>query len=360
MKHVRRVKREARPSALAFAALFTLAGCGPGAPPPAPLPPPVPLHLTRACDLAPAAGVTWVIEAKPRAIAAVPDLIPPIAEVFPEARFQALARAHGGVDLRQVSSLCLARYPEATLTVAHVAFDPARVLRAFDDRSTKPLVRKRLEINPEVVRVTGERHLAPEQLTVFGREALAFEEGKPGPLRAAEAFARGKLKKALPALRGAALVRASETLRDAPLRAFVAGPFEGETAAGLGGLLKASTALGVAATPVAAGPGGRTGIAVRLVLTGAWGEDADAAASRLGAAVNVLASSYVGRLLGLNRPLAGPRTSAAPETLLLEVTLDAALLAHGMHDALEAQVTEIMKHPGDLKPAPEPSPPPGR
>jgi hypothetical protein len=42
------------------AALCLLAACGPSKPP-QPLPPPVKLHLDRACDLAPSAGLAWLV-----------------------------------------------------------------------------------------------------------------------------------------------------------------------------------------------------------------------------------------------------------------------------------------------------------
>ncbi len=320
-------------------ALALLLGCGPSTPPPPPAPPPVPLHLAPACDLAPAAGLSWVIEASPRAIAQAPDLIPAIALVVPEDRLRAFAASHGGVDLRQIEDLCVARYKDTTLAVARTPFDPARVTSAFEERSTKPTVRATVVPNPVVVRLSGEVHTEPQQLLVFGREALALEQGKAGPLRASEAFALGRLRRASPALRGAALSRAAQVLGDAPIRAFAPGPFEGETAQGLGGLLRASTAIAVAATPVQGAPR----IAVRLVLTGAWGEDAAVAGERLAAAVHVVSESPVGRLFGLDRPLEGPRVRSAPEALVLEATYDADALARGVHDALDAEVGEIMR-----------------
>lgn len=324
-------------AALALACLF---GCGAKAPPAAPPEPPAtPLHLSPACDLVPAAGLSWVVEASPRAIAQADDLIPAIATIVPESRLQLFAASHGGVDPRQVEDLCIARYGATTLTVARTPIDPARVAKAFDDRSTKAVVRAKLVARPAVVRLAGERAGEPERLVLFGREALAFEEGRAGPLRAAEAFALGKLRRAAPALRGAALAHAAHVAGDAPLRAFAPGPFEGEAARGLGGLLRATTAVAVAATPVRGTPA----IAVRLVLTGGWGEDASAASERLAAAAHVLAESGVGKLFGLDRPLEGPRVRTTRDALVLEVTLDAAALARGMHDALDAEIHEIMR-----------------
>lgn len=323
---------------LVLAAVLSTA-CGPQKPAPPPLPPPVPLHLSPACDLAPAAGLSWVVEAKPRAIAENADLIPYVGLVVPEGRFTRFAAASGGIDLRQIKDLCVARYPDATLTIAHTPIDPARVERAFADRVTRPGSRAIDVPNPPVVRITGEVAGEPQAIVLLGREGVVLEEGKTGSLRAAEAFALGKLKRAAPALRGAALERAAAVLGDAPIRAFAPGPFEGESAKGLGGLLRAATAFGIAAGPA----GSPARIAVRIVLTGAWGHDAQAAADRLAAAAHVVSESALGRLLGVNRPTEGPRVEGRADALVLDVTLDAAALATGLHDAIEADTTELFR-----------------
>lgn len=329
------------------------AACGSKAPRAPDGPPQVPLHLAPARDLAPAAGLTWLVDAKPREIASTADLIPAIALVVPESRFRAFAASHGDVDLRQVQELCVARYGESLLTLARAPIDPARIEAAFTERAAHFDGRTVVIPNPPVVRLRGTAtDGATEQLTVFGRELVALEQARPGvgpkggpanvapgPLRAAEAFAQGKLRRAPSALHGVALARAAELLGEAPVRVFLPGPFEGEAAQGLGGLLRASTAVAGAAR--FAGPPAR--IAVRVVLMGAWGTSGPAAAERLSAAADVLSASAFGRLLGLDRPVERPRTQALDEALVLEATLDAMALARGIHDAVEAEVGEIMR-----------------
>lgn len=327
--------------ALAAALLSATEGCGPRPAAPPPGPPPVPLHLAPACDLAPAAGLEWIIDARPRAIAEVPDLIPVLAVLVPEARFAAFAAAHGGVDVRQIAELCVAKYKEARLTIARTALDPARVERAFADRATHAGGRSIDVVNPPVVRVWGEVHGEAQQLLLFGREAALLEQGRAGPARAAEAFALGKLRRASPALRGSPLSNVAEILGEAPVRAFAPGPFEGDSAHGLGGLMRASSA--VAASARFAGPPAK--IAVRLVLTGAWGKSAHAAASRLAAAVHVLSESPFGRLLGVDRPVVAPLVTGSDDALVMEATFDGAALARGLHDALDAEVTDIIGGP---------------
>jgi hypothetical protein len=308
-------------------------------PPTTPPTPPILLHVEPACDLAPAAGAQWVVEAKPRQIAEVPDLIPAIAKVLPEERLQLFTASHGGVDLRQTKDLCIAQYKDSQLAVLDVPLDPERIAKAFDQRTVEPATRTILATNPRVLRLVGKVGEENQRVLTFGLEAVALERGTSGPLRAAEAFAFMKLKKAQPVLKGAALKRAAEALGDAPFRVFAAGPFEEETAKGLGGILRATTAAGASV----AWSGQQANLLVRVVLIGAWGDDGPAAAQRLAAGANVLSGSAVGRLFGLDNPVRSPTARVENDALVLEATIDGNALAKGLHDALDANVAEIMR-----------------
>lgn len=326
-------------------ALLLLAGCG-GRPAEAPGPSPArPLALDRAVDLVPAAGLLWLVEARTRDLFASPALIPAIAMVLPPQRLDAFAARHGGIDLRSVTQLVIAGYPDdTTLAVACAVLDPGRVERAFAARALS-VEGRAVEGAPSdpVVRTWGMVGSAREQLAIFGRDAAALERGRFGPLLAAEYFALGRLKKARPALAAEPLARVAKAMSEAPLRGFAPGPFEGEWARGLGGLLAASTAVGVAATPVEHGRDPDGAIAFRLVVTGAWGSDAPAAAERLRAAFDVVTNDPLGRLLGADRPLEGPRIEGGAESLELTVTLDALALGRGLHDVTGATVEEVMR-----------------
>jgi hypothetical protein len=322
-------------AALALAALL---GCA-SKPPAPPRPQPIPLHVEPACDLAPAAGASFAIEAKPRQIAEIPDLIPAIARVLPEERLQLFTASHGGIDLRQTRDLCFVQYKESRLVVLDVPIDPEKVAKAFADRTMEPPPRTILSTNPRVVKLTGKVGDEEQRLLTFGLEAVALERGASGPLRAAEAFAFMKLKKAAPVLAGAALKRVAEALGEAPFRAFAAGPFEEETAKGLGGILRATTAAGASA----AWAGRNADLAIKVVLVGAWGEDGPAAAERLAAGANVLSGSAIGRLFGLDQPVRSPTAHVEKDALVLEATIDGNLLAKGLHDALDADVADIMR-----------------
>ena len=78
-------------------------------------------------------------------------------------------------------------------------------------------------------------------------------------------------------------------------------------------------------------------------LTGAWGKDAPAAAERLAAAIHVVSESPFGRLIGLDHPVVSPQVRGTDEALVVDVTIDGAALARGVHDALDAEIGDIMR-----------------
>jgi hypothetical protein len=278
-----------------------------------------------------------------------------VAEVVPEERFQAFASRHGGIDPRAAKELIVASYPEAMLTMAEVAFAPQSVEASFVARALSLDGRA---VDGEVVRTWGTFAAPPEntreQLAMLGHDAVMLERGHLGPLRAALAFSEGKLHRSLPALRAEPLARAAALLGDAPARAFAPGPFEGEWASGLGGLLRASTAAAVGAWPHGTTQNGTANLFFRVVLLGAWGADAPAAADRLRAAFDVLANDPLGKLMGAHHPVDGPRVrpvlgegpqnnNGTADSLMLEVSLDALSLARGLRSATAGTVADIMR-----------------
>jgi hypothetical protein len=322
----------------ALGGLLTTA-CSPP-PPPArvasPSPPPEPsLHLDPLAGIVPAASLAWLVEARPRELLANPDLIPAVGLLVPESGFDAFAARHGGVDLREATELEVACYPEATLFLVRVPVDPARVESAFTARA---LTVEGRASTRGVTRLWGSVAQGREQVAVFGRQAVGLEHGHLGPLRAAIYFSEGLLSRALPALAAEPLAEAAKRLGPAPLRAFAPGPFQGAWTQGLGGLLRATTALAVGAWPVAKA----SALRLRALLTGGWGDDAPAATQRLKAAFEVLATDPLGRLSGLGQPLQGPDVAAEGGALRLDVTLDAMALARGLHDATASSVGELM------------------
>ena len=317
-------------------------------------PPPLPpLPVDAATDLAAAAGLVWMVDLRLRELFASTDLIPAIGLLFPEARLNHFAETNGGVDLRQLTELCVATYPETTLVVARGLFDDARLEKAFterldqvdgraEDHATLPDGRAASPIT----RVWGSARKAREQIAIVSREAFAFERGRFGPLKAAELFAEGKLKRAKPALRTSPLDRVVELLggvAGSPILAVAPGPFTGDQAKGVGGLLAAAFAVGLAARP---GPGeaGKARLDVKVGVTGAWGASVADAAVRLASEFDRLAQDSLGRLCGLDRPLSPPKATTASDAVLLEVSLDPAEIARGLRDVTEGSLTDIMSY----------------
>ncbi|HZU85316.1 MAG TPA: hypothetical protein VE987_20435, partial [Polyangiaceae bacterium] len=281
----------------------------------------------------------WLVELRPRDLLAAPQVRAAVGAVIPPSRFDAFAAGHGGVDLRAAEQLVVARYGLTTLFIVRAPIDPARVEAALSARADSVDART---VDHGVVRLAASVRGEPTQLAILGREGVALERGRPGPLVAAVYFAQRRLHRAEPALRAEPLAAAATLAGEAPLRAFAAGPFEGEWASAAAGLFRATTAVTVAARPEASAGSTSRGLAVRLVLTGAWGEDAPAAAERLGAAFGVLAADPLGRLLGIDRPLDGPVVSGRPGALELAVALDVVALARGLHAAADATLAEMM------------------
>jgi len=319
--------------------LAAAAGCGPRAVSPPVMPRAPSLALDPLVDLVPAAGLVWLIDARAQELLASPVLAPGVALVLPPARFDAFAEQHGGVDLRRLSHLVVAQYDGATLALGSTAVQPARVEAAFAARA---VVVEGRAVEGGVTRFWGSVGADREQVAVFDGQAVGLERGHLGPLRAAMFFARGMLKRALPALRAEPLARVAKLLGDAPLRAFAPGPFEGEWGAGLGGLLRATTAAGTSLHVTERATGGA--LEVQVVLAGAWGADAARAAERLAAAFQLLATDPLGRLMGIDHPLEDPRVSGDDEALRLQVVLDPLHLARGLQAATDARISEIMAY----------------
>jgi hypothetical protein len=330
-------RREALGLLLGVGALAACAACGarPATPEVAKAPP---LRLEPLVGLVPAAGLVWLIDLQLRDLLASPVVGPAVGLLVPGARFDAFAQRHGGVDLRNVSRLVLAGYPDATLALARTPVQPGRVEAAFAARA---LAVEGRVVDAGITRFWGSVGREREQVALFGAEAVGLERGRLGPLRPALYFAQGRLKKALPALAAEPLARPAALLGEAPARAFAPGPFAGAWAAGLGGLLRATTAVGAAASPLAR-PGAEAALELRFVLTGAWGADAPAAAERLAAAYQLLVSDPLGKLMALDHPIEEPRVSGDPEALRLRLLLDPAAVARGLHDATDATIAEIM------------------
>jgi hypothetical protein len=281
----------------------------------------------------------WLFDARIEELLASPVTAAAANLLLSPTRFDTFAERHGGVDLRRVATLVVADYPEATLALVGTPVQAARIEAAFAARAVDIEGRA---VEGSVTRLWGSVGSQREQIALFDGEAVGLERGHLGPLRASIYFAQNKLKRSLPALRAEPLARAAKLVGDAPFRAFAPGPFEGEWGAGLGGLLRVTTAVGVGLRTSERPPQGA--LEVQAVLTGVWGDDAPRAAERLAAAFQLLASDPLGRLLGVDQPLEEARVSGDDEALRLQVVLDPLVLARGLEAATSARISEIMAY----------------
>lgn len=318
---------------------FAIAACGPQKPSETPKSGPS-LSLGAANALVAAANVVWALELQPRRIFSRAELIPAVATLIAEDNFAAFSKRHGGIDLRQVEELVVARYPKADFSIAKVRFDPARVEASFAERVLGVEGRAIDPATPEIVRVWGEAKGERTQIAMFGREMVAIEAGQFAPLRVAELFAQGRLKKSLPIAHAEPFARVRDLLGESDARIFFPGPFEGEWQKALGGLLRATAALGIGAR--VREDSGRAFLDTRMVLLGSWGADADAEA-RLVAGLNVILSTGFAKLINLSAPSAPPKVTRTDEALLVDASWDALRLAEGVHRAVDASVTEIFQ-----------------
>jgi hypothetical protein len=335
-----------RAAAALLCLVSAFGACSPSKPAPSPIRAAPALHVTPVSDLVPAAGLTFLVLAKPREIAARADLIPALHELVPEGRFSTFAERNA-LDLRALDEIAIARYAESTLYVATGRMDATRIEGAFAQHlvlaSGRAIDRSGDDLG-RIVRVWGESAAGREQLVLLGQAAVALEQGKVAASRAVGPFAEGRLKKASPALRAGVLAQASAILGEAPLRLFMPGPFDAEPKA-LGGLLAASTAVGVAVRfPPAPAGQTTTPAQVTLALLGGWKDDANAAAERLLAVIETIAESPLARLCGVNRPLVPAKARAGEGAILIDVTVDVLAVTRGLHAAMDAQIDEIMRY----------------
>jgi hypothetical protein len=327
-----------RREALALMAALPAVACGNKTPAPAAPSGPT-LKLDPLVDLVPAPGLVWVADARPKELLAMPGVAEAVELVVPSSRFDRFAERNGGVDLRRVEALVIASYAATTLALARTPLQTGRIEAAFAARAVTVEGRA---VEGGVTRLWGSVGPDREQVALFGADAVGLEHGHLGPLQPAVYFAQGKLRRARPALHAEPLAAAAELVGPAPLRFFAPGPFEGEWSGGLGGLLRATTAVAATAHPVE--QPGRHALEVQLALAGAWGADAPAAAERLAAALQLLSNDTLGRLLGLDHPLEEPRVSGDAQALRLQIVLDPITLARGLHAATDARIDEIMKY----------------
>ncbi|MEZ4374988.1 MAG: hypothetical protein R3B07_29520 [Polyangiaceae bacterium] len=312
-----------------------------------------PLFLGAPADYVPAAGLRWLVLAKPKQLLADAKVRQALARLVPE-RSLGEYQLSSGIDPARVPQAAVAGFDYSTLYIARVADEDALIEERFAKRllASKPLKHP----HPDLWRMTGMVGTTPQTLVRLDRHLVAVSVGDPTPARVVEAFARRKLKKSPPALAGAALSTLPKEAVDAPLVFLAPGPFDGEWMQGAHGLLAHALAAAITLRPLS---GGNAGVGrFTLYLAGDWKAVGPDSTARLMDAWDELSTSSTGALFGLDRLTSKPVVSGGDDLLKLEIDADLDRLLSGLHAAVAADVGELMRlDPGPVGPPAKPGSP---
>ena len=305
-------------------------------PRPAPAPPvDAALATEEPLELVPAAGLRWLLFGRPRDLLQNEAFCGACSRLVSKQRLAAFA-ASTGIELRSTTSGLIAGYDLATVygvTSLEPIADAA--VAAFRDhlRDGGRISRPRARLQ----RVSGIAGETPEALVTVGDRVALVTVGDLTLARVIEAFALGKLARSPPALRGAALTQLAPPPAEAIAALYVPGPFIGEWTRAAHGLLGGVTALSITLVPAGKGAG-----RFHLIASGDFPADAS---DHLSAAWSEITSSTTGRVLGLDRPLEPPAIRSTSERLELEIRLETAAIANGLHAVLSAEAWQILNLP---------------
>jgi hypothetical protein len=309
-----------------------------------------PLHVPVAVEptivdalgaLLPSAGLTWLLRLQPRAIAAIPWLIPSLGRFLPEARLDAY-RAHTGLDLRQLPEALVAAYrdgdAEQVLVVLRHNADAALLEQRFSARLAGGALRT--EDRPDLVRVVGRVGRREDAFARIGRDVVAFQRGGDplrGMLRVACLRALGKLRGHRSAVELEPVRALFARFGEAPVAFAMPGPFEGELRGAALGLLDGALGAGLAMRGTARG---HLGLAAAIHAD--FGDRGAEAGERLGDVYASIARSSLGRIVGLDQPIEPFVVAGDASAATLSVELDARRSVEGLHALVEADVASLL------------------
>lgn len=311
---------------------LALVGCGGAPPPPVErvfLAPAEPTVVPSLPNIVTRAGLASAVLVRPAELAETPGFLPAIGAVLTTERLERY-RLVTGIDLRRTREVVAVTYgsgsAEWTLYLLRVAEDPAALEGHFRERLTRDEHRE--ADRPDVVRVWGTVGVRTAGFVRLGRDVVGFQEGGDmarGGLRIAALYALGRLHRAPTLFAEGPLVGLRETLGDAPFLYLVTGGADLAVPGAASQLGEVATAWGFAARPSARGTA-----LVSARVTGDFAQESDAAAAELLGLWSGLASSELGRSLGLASPATPPRTFAARDAVGVDVELALPALVAGM------------------------------
>jgi hypothetical protein len=295
-------------------------------------------------------GLRWLVLIDPARLTATPWLQGHIGRLLQDDRLTLLARTTG-IDVRRSAELALAGYRDGVVAylVRHQS-DQTLVERRFRERLTSAI--ERAEHGHQLTGLWGNIGTKPHGFAALGPDVAVYQYGgdrKRGAARIALLYAEGKLARVPSALGEASMAALQRALGNAPAMVLLPGPFEGDAARGVRGLLGAATAFGAALTPTKA----KT-LQLRVLLVGSFSlpadKQGDSPLDYLRAAWTDLAQADLGRLLRLHETHSNVYVSTrqlGPDLteLSLGVELSAPKLFEGLAAATIDDVRDMMRAP---------------
>jgi hypothetical protein len=284
-------------------------------------------------ELAPAAGLRWLVVGSPNRLSADPALAPSLALVIAPERLDAFAHSTG-FRLERLTLGAVAGYDLGTLYLGELDGEGASDVRArFSARLVDGGIVKSEHGVHRIVGTTTAGDL--RALVTVDDRYLAFVSGDPTLARVVEAYAKNRLRSPT-VLRGAGLRDLPSPAADTLVAFLAPGPFAGAWGGAAQGVLASADAVSIEARAAREGR-----LHATLTLAGAWARD-DGALETLERAWQELRESSTGRLLGLDQasPVDG---RFLPQSLTLSAELPVGPLARGLRDATSADVREILE-----------------
>jgi hypothetical protein len=269
----------------------------------------------------------------PQTFAENPEFLRALGRLIPEQRLAAFANG-SGVELRTLPEGCIAGFDYGTVYFARVGKNTTRVRERFETRLvSEPVVRSP---HSGVWRVTGMVARTPESLLTVDNDFAAVSVGDPLLVRIAEGFVLERFRKAVPALKGAALATLPLELQSAPLQLYAPGPFPELWTRGAQGLLAQTFAIGIA---VSLSKPAR--LDVHAVMSGAFGPNVEDSRARLLKTWDAIQTSAVGHVLGLDKTTEPSKLEVQVSQATLDFSLVAEPLMKGLSAALSADAAGI-------------------
>ncbi|HEY5959037.1 MAG TPA: hypothetical protein VIV60_20900, partial [Polyangiaceae bacterium] len=206
-------------------AALGLGACQRAQPPAKPsAPPALALHRGPITDFVPAAGLRWMLVARPNELLQSAPLRRGLEKLFPSERLELFAQ-QSGLDIRSLGVGCVAGFDLGTLYLAET-MATQKVEKAFLARLASEPVTK--HPGPGVTHITGLIGLTPESFVGVEGRLVGVSVKDPTLTRIVGAFALERLKKSPSALAGAALRDLPKSLAVDPLQFYAPGPFKDE------------------------------------------------------------------------------------------------------------------------------------